>query len=149
MADEPKPTGNDQDTTPNEGGNEKTFTQAELDKIVGERLGRIVMKHTYDDDSLVADCPRIAKAERKDDIEISFTDTAEGLLIKGDLKNYLKVSSQGSELEYDVCVDKDRLLIKTDMSKDKIKIEYCETNYCEAVLFNSEGNPVYGFTCEV
>ena len=40
MADEPKPTGNDQDTTPNEGGNEKTFTQAELDKIVGERLAR-------------------------------------------------------------------------------------------------------------
>ena len=40
MADEPKPTGNDQDTTPNDGGNEKTFTQAELDKIVGERLAR-------------------------------------------------------------------------------------------------------------
>ena len=118
-------------------------------KIVGERLGRIVMKHTYDDDSLVADCPRIAKAERKDDIEISFTDTAEGLLIKGDLKNYLKVSSQGSELEYEAAVDKDRLLIKTDMSKDKIRVEYCEVNYCEAVLFNSEGNPVYGFTCEV
>lgn len=40
MADEPKPTGNDQDPTPNDGGNEKTFTQAELDKIVGERLAR-------------------------------------------------------------------------------------------------------------
>ena len=40
MADEPKPTGHDQDTTPTEGGNEKTFTQAELDKIVGERLAR-------------------------------------------------------------------------------------------------------------
>ena len=40
MAEEPKPTGNNQDTTPNEGGNEKTFTQAELDQIIGERLAR-------------------------------------------------------------------------------------------------------------
>ena len=40
MADEPKPTGNNQDNTPNEGGNEKTFTQAELDAIIGDRLAR-------------------------------------------------------------------------------------------------------------
>ncbi|MBQ6518205.1 MAG: hypothetical protein IJI14_05765 [Anaerolineaceae bacterium] len=38
MADDPKSTGNNQDNTPNDGGNEKTFIQAELDKIVGERL---------------------------------------------------------------------------------------------------------------
>ena len=41
MADEPKPTGDSQDNTPNEGGNEtKTFTQAELDAIIKERLAR-------------------------------------------------------------------------------------------------------------
>lgn len=42
MADEPKPTEtNPQDPTPNEGGNEpKTFTQAELDAIIKERLAR-------------------------------------------------------------------------------------------------------------
>ena len=41
MAEEPKPTGDDQDNTPNEGGNEtKTFTQAELDAIIKERLAR-------------------------------------------------------------------------------------------------------------
>ena len=53
MADEPKPTGNDQDNTPNEGGNEKTFTQAELDAIIGERLAR-ERKNQPDPDRLKA-----------------------------------------------------------------------------------------------
>ena len=118
-------------------------------KIVGERLGRIVMKHSYGDSSLTADCPRIEKTERKDNIEIGFSNTADGLKINGDLKEYLKVSAEGEDLDYEADVEKDRLIIKTDMSKEKIKIEYCEANYCVAVLYNSEGNPVYGFTCEV
>ena len=41
MAEEPKPTDNNQDPTPNEGGNEnKTFTQADVDRIVSDRLAR-------------------------------------------------------------------------------------------------------------
>ena len=53
MADEPKPTGNNQDNTPNEGGNGKTFTQAELDAIIGERLAR-ERKNQPDPDRLKA-----------------------------------------------------------------------------------------------
>ena len=107
------------------------------------------MKHSYGDDSLSADCPRITKAERKDDIEISFDNTADGLVIKGDLKDCLKVTSEGKQLEYEATVDKDKLIIRTDMSNEKMKVEYCEANYCMAVLYNTDGNPVYGFTCEV
>lgn len=118
-------------------------------KMVGERLARIVMKHSYGNKSLTADCPRILKAERKDAIEISFDNTADGLSIKGDLKDCLKLSFEGKELEYEASIDKDKLIIKTDMSREKIKVEYCEANYCVAVLYNSEANPVYGFTCEV
>ncbi|MBO7676400.1 MAG: hypothetical protein J6S49_02680 [Erysipelotrichaceae bacterium] len=118
-------------------------------KIVGERLARIVMKHTYGDRSLVADCPRIIRAERKECIEISFDNTADGLIIKGDLNDDLKVSYDGKPLEFKAEVDKDKLIISTDMSKEKIKVEYCEANYCIASLYNTEGNPVYGFTCEV
>ncbi len=118
-------------------------------KIVGQRLAGIVMKHSYGDDSLVADCPRITKAVRKENIEISFDNTADGLMLKGDLKECLKVSSQGKQLAYEAAVDKDKLIISTDMSKDKIEVQYCETNYCVAVLYNSEANPVFGFTCEV
>lgn len=41
MAEEPKPTETKpQDPTPKDGGNEKTFTQAELDAIIGDRLAR-------------------------------------------------------------------------------------------------------------
>ena len=118
-------------------------------KIVGERLGRMIMKHSYGDDSLVADCPRIRSFERKDAIEISFDNTAEGLIIKGDLKENLKVSCKDKQLDYKAFVDKDRLIIETELSEEKIKVEYCEANYCVASLFNSEGNPVYGFTLEV
>lgn len=118
-------------------------------KVVGERLARIVMKHTYGDDSLTADCPRLKSAQRKDVIEICFDHTAEGLCIKGDIREYLKVSSKGRQLDYEVSANKDKLLIRTDLSYDRIKVEYCEANYCVASLFNSEGNPVYGFTCEV
>ena len=119
-------------------------------KMVGERLGRIVMKHTYGDTSLVADCPRAAGIEKRDDrIEVRFENAAEGLVIRGDLKEYLIISSGDDLLGYDASVEKDRLILKGDFKDRKVRIEFCESNYCVDPLYNSEGNPAFGFTYEV
>ena len=120
-------------------------------KIVGERLGRIVMKHTYGDDSLVADCPVFEKAQRDgDQIRITLSNPADGICEKGDLKNALILKSGEDVLDYEYEILKDGLLLKTDLKdKDHISVSYCEMNYCPAVLFNSEGNPLFGFECEV
>ena len=118
--------------------------------MVGERLGRIVMKHTYGDESLVADCPRVTGAERVgNDIVICFADSADGLCIKVDLKEYLKVKCGDDAVDYEASADKDRLILKGDFSKEKVTISFCESNYCIDPLYNSEGNPVFAFTLEV
>ena len=118
-------------------------------KMVGERLGRIVMKHSYGDVSLTADCPRMIDAYKDKDIVIRFDNTAEGLRINGDLKQYLILTADDKKLEYEAVVDKDRLILRGDFPEEKITVRFCEENYCVDPLYNSEGNPVYGFTCEV
>lgn len=118
-------------------------------KIVGERLGRIVLKHSYGDNSLVADCPRVIDAKKDKDIVISFDNTAGGLKINGDLKEYLILTSNNKSLDYDVVIEKDILILKGDIPNEKITISFCEDNYCVDPLYNFEDNPVYGFTLEV
>ena len=109
------------------------------------------MKHSYGDESLIADCPIFFKAERSgDEIIITVNNTADGLYTKGELKDVLLLRSNDTSIDYEYELDKDRLIL-TGHFKDleKIRIEYCEMNYCEAVLFNSEDNPMFGFKCEV
>lgn len=118
-------------------------------KMVGERLGRIVIKHSYGDNSLVADCPRMIDTKRDNDIIITFNNTADGLKINGDLKEYLILTVNGKELDYEAIIDKDKLILKGNLPSEKINIKFCETNYCIDPLYNSEDNPVFGFTCEV
>ncbi len=119
-------------------------------KIVGERLGRMVLKHSYGDRSLVADCPRFQEAHRfGDEIRLSFVNTAGKLEVSETLKDYLAVSADGEPIPYDAETDGDVLLVKGSFGDRKVRIEYCETNYCVASLYNAEGNPVFGFTVEV
>lgn len=119
-------------------------------KMVGERLGRIVMKHTYGDDSLTADCPIVTAAERnEDEVVIRFDNAAEGMKINGNIHMWMTVRSDGTDIPYQAVAEGNKLSIHGDFRDRKIRIEYCETNYCEAVLFNSEGNPAFGFTLEV
>lgn len=118
-------------------------------KMVGERLGRIVMKHTYGDGSLTADCPKMSRAERNEGIIISFENAAEGLEIKGDLKKYLLLSCGEEQLDYGASVDGNRLILKGEFPEEPLTVRFCESNYCEDPLYNSEGNPAFQFTCEV
>ena len=119
-------------------------------KIVGERLARIVMKHVYGNDSLTADCPEfLAAVKEGNTITLSFDNCAEYLQAEGSLSDVLKVTADKEKAEYEAEIKKDKLIIKGQFEDKKVRIEYCEANYAPAVLFNSEGNPVYGFTCEV
>ena len=119
-------------------------------KIVGERLGRMVLKHSYGDASFVADCPRAAEATRNGDkISISFSNTAGKLYATDTLREYLSVFADGAAVDYDTEIDGDILLIRGAFGEGRVRIEYCETNYCVASLFNRENNPVFGFAFEV
>ena len=118
-------------------------------KIVGERLGRIVMKHSYGDASLTADCPRFLEAKREDHrIVIRFDNCAGGLKTIGDLKGSLFLEEQDRAIGYEYETDGDELILKGSFS-EIVQISYCYSNYCTAVLYNSEGQPAFGFTCEV
>ncbi|MBQ1477369.1 MAG: hypothetical protein IIZ33_04420 [Erysipelotrichaceae bacterium] len=119
-------------------------------KIVGERLGRLIRKYVYGDERYTADCPSFDKAERREgEITLFFKDCAEGLSVRGDLKEELFLFKGEEKLSYEAEVLKDRVLLKGDFPEGEIVIRYCEDNYPVAKLFNSEGNPVYGFTAEV
>ena len=118
-------------------------------KIVGERLARTVMKHSFGDTSLTADCPRMVEAKRDTDIFLRFDNAAEGLAVKGDLPKYLILQCDGRQLQYEAQVREDTLILKGDFPKEKITVRFCESNYVEDPLYNSEGDPAFPFTCEV
>ena len=89
------------------------------------------MKHSYGDDSLIADCPRVIKAERDNkDIVISFENTAGGLTVKGDLKEYLILSHNDETVDYYARTDGDKLILNGDFPQEKLMIRFCESNYC-------------------
>lgn len=119
-------------------------------KVVGKRVGNIVMKHVYGDDSLTADCPRAVSAERKEnEITVRFINSAEGLKVKGDLREELKVQVNGQNVDFEYEVSNDKLKISAELNGDKAVIRYCISNWCIARLFNSEDNPAFGFEYEV
>ena len=116
-------------------------------KPVGERLGRCVMKYVYGDTKYVAECPSLDKAERNEDVVLYFKDVAEGLVLKGDLKEELFIKAEEENIDYEYELEKDRLVLRGDFAGKDLEIRYCEANWCVPKLFNSEGDPLYGFTC--
>lgn len=117
-------------------------------KIVGNRVGDMLLKYVYGKD-IKADCPIFKEAKRTDNkIEISFDNTYGEIKITDKLRDYLFVKEDGVDIDYEVGVDND-LLILTGQFVSKVTIEYCESNYCEASIFNKEDNPVFGFRVEI
>lgn len=116
---------------------------------VGRRLAHLALKHVYGDTSRVADMPIAIKADRSEDtVTIYFDNVANGLHEEKILKDVLVVTTNDAAVEYTYEIKTNCLVIKGNF-QDKVTIKYCESNYCEAALFNSEDNPVFGFTFEV
>ena len=119
-------------------------------KIVGERLSRSVLKHSYGFDEYIGDSPRALSFDKQGDtITILFSHTGKGLECKGDLKKYLLVTHQGKELDYTAEIKNNRLILKGPFHDKTVRIEFCESNYCVDPLFNSDNDPVFAFTAEV
>ncbi len=119
-------------------------------KIVGERLGRSVMKHVYGDASLTAESPEACGIERSGDkITVHFSNCAGFLCFRENPRQQLKVKDGDNELPYECTVSEDSIILNGAFPQGKLTVEYCYSNWCPAVLFNSEGNPAYGFSCEV
>lgn len=117
-------------------------------KIVGNRLANMVLKYAYGLD-INADCPLIRDANRtSNSIELYFDNTYGEIKITDKIKKYLFVKDGENNLDYEVSVNKD-ILVLTGKFDNRVTIEYCETNYCEASIFNAEGNPVFGFKVEI
>ncbi len=118
---------------------------------VGRRLAHIALKHVYHASDLEADNPRLVNAVRGErTIVLSFSHTAEGLHEEGNIRDVLKVTSEGKDVECEITVSEENVILEGAFSQyGKIRVEYCQFNYCRAVLFNSEDNPVFGFVLEV
>lgn len=117
-------------------------------KIVGNRLANMLLKYIYDQD-VNADCPIIKDVNRTNDcIELFFDNTYGEIKITDKLKQYLLIKQDNNLLDYEAIVEKDVLILKGKFNT-KVRIEYCESNYAQASIFNKENNPVFGFTIEV
>ena len=80
---------------------------------------------------------------------ISFADAAGGIEIREGLGEVLKIKQDGLGKSYIAETDGDKLVLLLRYEAHKpVDITYCEENFCNAALFNSEGNPVYGFKFE-
>lgn len=117
-------------------------------KIVGDRVGKMLLEHVYGKD-VNADSPIIKDVKKIDDqINISFDYTYGEIYITDELKKYLIIKDNDNIIDYDASVEKDILVLKGDF-KNKVTIEYCESNYVQASIFNKQHNPVFGFKVEV
>ena len=118
-------------------------------KVVGKRLARTVLKHSYGM-KVNADCPEAVEVHvDQGKICIRFENAFEGMKIKGELKDALKLKKEEKLLDYTADIDKDTLILTGDLAKGSLEISYCEANYCPAVLFNSMDDPAYAFHFEV
>ncbi|MBR6232403.1 MAG: hypothetical protein IKQ98_01130 [Erysipelotrichaceae bacterium] len=118
-------------------------------KVVGKRLARTVLKHSYGM-KVNADCPEAVEVHvDQGKICIRFENAFEGMKIKGELKDALKLKKEEKLLDYTADIDKDTLILTGDLVKGSLEISYCEANYCPAVLFNSMDDPAYAFHFEV
>ena len=117
-------------------------------KIVGNRVGNMLLQHVYNKE-MYADSPIFKKAKRNNNrIEISFNNTYGEIKITDKIKNYLLVKENENIVNYEVYVENDILVLEGKFT-NKINIEYCESNYCEASIFNKQNNPVFGFKVEI
>lgn len=114
-------------------------------KIVGYRLANMILKYVYHK-KINADCPTICHVlKEKNRIELSFDNSYGSIQVTDKLKKYLIITSNDIEIDYDYKIIKDKLILVGNFTND-IVIKYCDSNYCEAAIFNAENSPLFGFT---
>ena len=118
-------------------------------KPIGERMALLAKGHVYGEDVL-CDAPEVEKAEVKDgNIEISFSNVGEGLVLEGDEINSLNIlNEQGSKINdfrYEIAGDKLKLTLKIDETNKPVKIEFAQEKFYVVNLYNSSRIPAIPF----
>lgn len=121
-------------------------------KPIGQRGALLAEEKIYGMD-ILGQAPEGRRAEESDDgIMIRFAHAGEGLILKGETLNALKVKRQdGTWAKILSCsVEKETLRIRLDHKKTgKHVIEFAQTPYYEVNLYNSSDIPAIPFLLEV
>lgn len=121
-------------------------------KPVGERLALLARRFVYGEVDLLAESPRFERAERTGDtVSLFFQNTGEGLFLKEDPKEVLKITADGKAVSAAASAEGDRLILTADAFEEAkhIRIEFAEQNFCTVPLFNSGDLPAFSFTAEL
>ena len=121
-------------------------------KPVGERLALLARKYVYGEADLLADSPRVRDGKREGErLTLRFDYAGDGLELRADPAGVLKITADGEEVTAAARADGNALILESPAFKDAktVRVEFCESNYCEDPLFNSAGLPAFSFTAEL
>lgn len=115
---------------------------------VGERMALQAIHHVYGED-ILSESPEVASAFKENgSITVNLLHCGEGLCIKGDEANGVKLIVNGKkQKELTVSAEEDKLIITCPFIKkdSRIELNYEQVGFCKANVFNSAGIPVRPF----
>ena len=116
----------------------------------GHRLALLARRHLYGEDVL-ADAPRLSSTTRDELwVTLAFDNAGEGLSVQGDEIDALVLTDEVGPVSYTFKVEGDRLILALEREVEgHLDIEYCQSGFYRANLFNSAGIPAIPFavTC--
>jgi len=125
---------------------EENDIHPENKKDVGERLALHALKNQYNFD-LVANGPlykvHVVKGSY---IEVSFDNTANGLLSKGKLKGFEIANSDGVFYPAIAKIKNNKIIVSSKKVRKPVHVRYGWENWFNGPLFNSEGLPASSFS---
>lgn len=119
---------------------------------VGERLALLARKFVYGETDIPAQSPRFERADRDGaKVILTFKNAGEGLYLKNDPADVLKITADEKIVSAAAGVDKDKLVLTADafMEAKHVRIEFAELNFCVDPLFNSADLPAFPFVVEI
>jgi len=112
---------------------------------VSERIGRLVLEYVYGR-NVKADAPEMESVKKVSDrLYAIFFRYGEGLHIKGETLNAMRIlDSSGKELPYSIEIKDNHLYVHLE-DPACIQIQFAKTGYYEINLYNDEGIPALPF----
>lgn len=120
-------------------------------KPVGERLALLALGHIYKED-IECDAPELDKAVFENGvITLSFGNLRSGLSLKGKKINALELFADSKPVKkFSAALEGNKIIIKVPASEreKKLRVEYCNTAYCEANIHTAAGLTIKPFAVD-